>query len=325
MKVWTCRSYGGPDVLLEEEITKPTPSLNEILIKIYATTVSSGDWRVRSMTLPRGFGMIGRLVFGIYGPRQPILGTECSGVVEAVGSGVSPIEFQVGDEVVAFTGGKIGCHAQYLNVNKMSPVIKKPQRLDFETAAAMSFGGSTALHYLNLANVVAGEHVLVLGASGAVGTAIIQLAVHKGAIVTGVCSGKNVEMVRSLGTSTVIDYTETDFRTLTGDDDPKYDVVVDTLGKSSIAECHLLLKENGRFAAIAGDLSTMFTRPIGTKRVLAGPSAETKESLAKLAELVEIGAFKPVVGEQFSWDNMKNAHALVDSGHKVGSVVVRVC
>ena len=325
MKAWTCRSYGGPEVLIEEEILKPIPSLNEILIKIHATTVSSGDWRVRSMTLPWGFGILGRLIFGFYGPRQPILGTECSGVVEAIGSGVNPMNFQVGDEVVAFTGGKMGCHAQYRTVHQASPVVKKPQNIDFDTAAAISFGGSTALHYLNLAHVVAGEHVLVLGASGAVGSAIVQLAAHRGAIVTGVCSGKNADKVRSLGASTVIDYTVTDFKTRTGSDDQKYDVVMDTIGMSSLAACHLLMKEDGRFAAIAGDLSTMFTRPIGTKKILAGPSAETKENLQELIKLVECGAFKPIVGEAFAWVNMKSAHSLVDSGHKVGSAVVRVC
>lgn len=326
MKVWTCRSYGGPEVLAEEEFLKPVPSTNEILIQIHATTVSSGDWRVRSMTLPWGFSLLGRLIFGFFGPRQPILGTECSGIVEAVGSGVNPMEFQVGDEVVAFSGGKMGCHAQYITVNQASPVVKKPQNVNFETAAAISFGGNTAFHYLNLAHVEAGEHVLVLGASGAVGSAIIQLAAHRGAIVTGVCSGKNVDKVKAIGASQVIDYSVTDFRIRSGGaEEQNYDVVIDTIGISSLAECHHLMKENGRFAAIAGDLSTMFTRPIGNKRILAGPSLEKKENLQELVKLVETGAFTPVVGEIFSWENMKSAHALVDSGHKVGSAVVRVC
>lgn len=324
MKVWACSAYGGPDVLVETQACKPVPSTNGVLIQIKATTVSSGDWRVRSMTLPWGFGIFGRLIFGFFGPRQSILGTECSGVVEAVGSGVSPEEFKVGDEVVAFPGGRMGCHAEYRAVDKNSPVVKKPQNVDFGTAAAMCFGGNTAVHYLNLANVVAGEHVLVLGASGAVGSALVQLAVKKGAIVTGVCSWKNADMVKSLGASSIIDYTVTDFRTLTNPDDQRFDVVMDTTGFSSLSECHALMNEHGRFAAVAGDLSTLFGRSVGTKKIVSGPSSETKEQLQELAHLVETGAFKPVIGKIFQWSDMMNAHALVDSGHKVGSAVVQV-
>lgn len=188
--------YGPPDVLQLKEVEKPTPKNNELLIQIRATTVTSGDWRVRSLNVPAGFGIIMRVVFGVSRPKQPILGSELAGVIESVGKDVS--KFKVGDPVVAFSDAAMGCHAEYKCMPEDGALAQKPSNLTFEEAAALSFGGTTALDFFRRGKLQSGERVLINGASGAVGTAAVQLAKHFGADVTGVCSAANVDLVRSL-------------------------------------------------------------------------------------------------------------------------------
>lgn len=224
MKAIVYERYGPPEVLQLKEVEKPAPKNNEVIINTHAATVTSGDWRVRSLNVPFGFGLIMRLVFGISRPKQPILGSELAGVVETVGKDVS--KFKVGDPVFAFSDAAMGCHAEYKCMAEDGAVVPKPSSLTFEEAAALSFGGTTALDFLRRAKLQSGERVLVNGASGAVGTAAVQLAKYFGAIVTGVCSTANVELVRSLGATHVIDYTQQDF-TRNGE---TYDVIVDTVG-----------------------------------------------------------------------------------------------
>ena len=318
MKAWICRGYGGPDQLALVEQPKPVPGDNEVLVRICATTVSAGDMRLRSGRFPRGFNLIGRLIFGITRPRQPVLGTDFAGIVEAAGREVA--DFQPGDAVMGFPGGGMRCHAQYRTMPAAGPLVHKPANLDFGEAASLMFGGTTALHFLRKANLAAGETVLVIGASGAVGSAIVQLARLKGATVTGVTSTPNIDMVQALGATSVIDYTRDNFvRAGQG-----YDIIADTVGASSFAECKPVLNENGRYLAIAGTLSDMLARSSGTKLSIAGPAAERLEDVAELARLAASGALRPVIDTIYDFAQVPDAHAHVDTGRKRGSIVVSV-
>jgi NADPH:quinone reductase-like Zn-dependent oxidoreductase len=318
MQAWICRRYGGPEVLTLEERPTPVPKDGELLLRIHATTVSSADVRIRTQNLPRGFGLIGRLAFGLTRPRHPVLGTDLAGTVEAVGRHVTA--YKPGDAVIGFPGGAMGCHAQYRVMRADKPIAPKPRNLSFEEAASLLFGGMTALHFLRKANVVAGERVLVVGASGAVGSAMVQLANHLGAEVTGVTSGRNVELVRSLGAGAVIDYTERHF-TDTGD---RYDVIADTVGASSFHRCHPILDEGGRYLAIAADLMGLLARPRGTKRSIGGPASERPEYIAEIARLAEARVLRPMVDKVYRFSQLARAHEHVDTGRKRGSVVVNV-
>jgi NADPH:quinone reductase-like Zn-dependent oxidoreductase len=318
MKAWHCRRYGAPEALELVDVPMPVPGPGEVLVKIHAVTVASGDSRVRGYRLPRGFGLIGRLALGFTGPRTPVLGTDLAGTVEAIGAGVT--RFAPGDPVVAFPGGVMGCHAQYRIVPMTMPVEGKPANLSFEEAVSLIFGGMTALHYLEKAELKAGEKMLVIGASGAVGSAMVQLARHKGAEVTAVSSATNADLVTSLGALKVIDYALEDFT----QGSETYDVIADTVGASTFAQCVPVLNEHGRYLSISGDLMSMFARPAGTKRSIGGVASEKPEYLAELVKLAEEGVFKPVIDSVHSFANLQQAHARVDSGRKRGSVVVRV-
>jgi len=318
MKAWICRAYGGPDVLALEDRPKPVPKDNELLIRVCATTVASGDMRVRTLTMPRGFGAIARLVFGLTRPRRPILGTDLAGVVEAVGRSVTG--YKPGDAVIGLAGAAMGCHAEYRVLAADKPISPKPVNLSFEEAASLCFGGTTALHFLRKASLKAGESLLVIGASGAVGSAMVQLATHMGARVTGVTSTRNVDLVRSLGAQAVIDYTRQDFLTA----GETYDVVADAVGASSFAQCLPVLNEQGRYLGVSADLRGVLARPVGTKRSIAGPAPERAEDVRELARLAEAEVLKPVIDRVYGFTQMAEAHALVETGRKRGSVVVSV-
>ena len=320
MKAIVYERYGPPEVLQLKEVEKPTPKNNEILIKTHATTVTAGDWRVRSLNVPVGFGLIMRLVFGLSRPKQPILGSELAGVIESVGKGVS--KFKVGDPVFAFSDAAMGCYAEYKCMAEDGAVIPKPSNLTFEEAAALSFGGTTALDFLRRGNLQSGERVLINGASGSVGTAAVQLAKHFGAIVTGVCSKANVELVRSLGASYVIDYTQEDF-TQNGE---TYDVIVDTVGTAPFSRSKDSLKENGRLLMVLAGLPDMLQAPLvsmmGNKKAIAGPATVRVEDLHFLAGLAEASEFKPVIDRCYPFEQIVEAHRYVDTGRKKGNVVI---
>lgn len=318
MKAWLCRRYSGPEVLELAEVPKPVPKDNEILVKILATTVTAGDWRVRTMDVPRGLGLVARAALGFSGPRQPILGTELAGVVEAIGKSVT--RFKPGDAVMAFPGGKMGCHAEFRTLAEDGPVALKPENLSFEEAASLCFGGSTALHFLRKGQVKPGEKILVIGASGGVGTALVQLAKHLGAKVTGVTSTGNLALVASLGAHRVIDYTSQDF-TKRGE---SWDVIADTVGTTSLSRCRHALNEKGRLLAIAGDLSAMLSAIWAPKQVIAGPAEERPEDVAQLAALAAAGALRPVIDRRYSFAQLPEAHAYVARRRKRGSVAVTV-
>jgi NADPH:quinone reductase-like Zn-dependent oxidoreductase len=314
--------YGAPDVLQFCELSVPTPKDNEILVKLRATTVTSADWRVRSLSMPRGFGPFGRLAFGVMKPRQPILGTELAGDVIAVGRQVT--QFKPGDAVFAYTGARMGCHVEYKCLAADSAVALKPTNLSYAQAAALSFGGATMLDFYRRANLQSGERVLVNGASGAVGTAAVQLARHFGAHVTAVCSKANAAMLQSVGAQRVLDYAAEDF----AQPGAAYDVVVDTVGNAPFARSAPVLAPGGRLLLVLADLAGLLTAPWHSmrsgKRVIAGPVAERAEYIHTLRELAQAGAFTPVIDRIYSFDQMRLAHAYVDQGRKRGNVVVRV-
>jgi len=322
MKAVVYDTYGSPDVLRIREIAKPVPADNEVLVKVHATTVSSADWRARSLIFPRGFGFMGRLVFGLSRPRQPILGTELSGEIEAIGKDVR--NFKVGEGVFAFTGAKMGCHVEYKCFAESGPIARKPDNLSYEQAAALSFGGMASIAFLRRAKIKAGDKVLVNGASGAVGAAAVQLAKHFGAEVTGVCSTANVELVRSLGADRVIDYKHGDFTT----NGETYDIILDSVGTAPFARSKSSLKEGGRLLLVLGTLPDLLTSPWASmttsKQVIAGPQMPRQEELHFLARLAASGALKPVIDHQYPLEQIASAHRRVDSGRKRGSVVVTV-
>ncbi|MFN7130755.1 MAG: NAD(P)-dependent alcohol dehydrogenase [Myxococcales bacterium] len=321
MKAAVYRRYGPPEVVRIEELPTPSPGPLEVLVRVRATTVSAADWRARSLMMPPGFGPFARPVFGFLGPRKKVLGTELAGVVEAVGSGVT--RFKPGDAVFAFPGFDLGAHAEYRVMKEDGRIAPKPPSLSFEEAAALCFGGTTALHFLRtLGKVQPGEEVLIIGASGAVGSAAVQLAKHLGARVTGVTSTRNLALVAELGASRVIDYTKARFTEL----GEKYDVIFDTVGATSFEESEAVLKDGGRLLLAAATLVQILRSGAkkNGKRVITGTTPETREQLVELAQLVEAGKFRPVIDRTFPLERIAEAHALVDSGHKRGSVVVTV-
>jgi NADPH:quinone reductase-like Zn-dependent oxidoreductase len=323
MKAIVYHRYGGPEVVALAEVPKPTPKGNEVLIRIFATTVTTGDWRARSLYMPGGFGFMGRLVFGVFGPRQPILGTELAGLIEAVGPSVT--RFRVGDEVFAFAGATMGCHAEYRTFAEDGLIALKPTGLSFEHAAALSFGGLTALGFLvGKGGIKRGDKVLIVGASGSVGTAAIQLAKHFGASVTGVCSTANVELVRLLGVDRVVDYTKVDFAT-TGE---TYDIILDTTGTAPLSRVDNALKIGGRLLLVLGTFaqSMGFERPSrkSLKKVIAGVTAARAVDIRLLADLAAAGSFKPLIDRSYPLEHAAEAHAYVDRGHKRGNVILTI-
>ena len=317
-----CRKYGPPDVLEITDIPKPEVKHNEVLIKVRATTVTSGDWRVRSGIVPRGFGMLARLFLGFSGPRQPILGTELAGDIEAVGRDVR--RFKAGDPVFAFTGTRMGSYVEYKCLPEDGPLAPKPAHLSYEEAAALSFGGATALVFLRKGKIQKGDKVLVNGASGGVGTAAVQIAKHFGAEVTGVSSTGNLELVKSIGADKVIDYTKEDF-TQSG---LAYDIIVDTVGTAPFSRSGRSLKDDGRLLQVLGTLADALQAPwvamTTRKRVIAGPAAEDPQDVRVLAALAEAGELKPVIDRRYPFEQIVEAHRHVDAGHKRGNVVITV-
>ena len=321
MKAWFARHYGGPDVLRLEEVAKPTPKPGEILVKVHATTVNSGDRRIRACDLPAGMKTLGRLALGWNRPRQPILGTELAGVVEAVGQGVT--RFSPGDAVYAFPGGRMGAHAEYVVLKETGPLAHLPKSVDMQTGAALSFGGTTALTFLRRGAVRAGQSMLVLGGAGAVGSAMVQLGKLCGLQVTATTSTGNVELVLSHGADVVIDYHTADLTRLT----ERFDVIADTVGAMDFATAQKLLRPNGRYLAIAGAMKEMLGSlrkgPEG-KRMIAGPADERLEDIVELGRLAALGQFRPHIDKVYAFTDMPAAHAHADTGRKRGSVVVQV-
>ncbi|MCM3542384.1 NAD(P)-dependent alcohol dehydrogenase [Priestia megaterium] len=300
MKAMVCTKYGKPDVLQLEEVEKPIPKENEILIKIHATTVTSGDCRVRSFNSPLLLWLPMRIVLGLRKPRKSILGVELAGEVEEVGKNVT--RFKKGDQLFAMTGMKFGGYAEYICLPEKETIAVKPENVTYEETASISFGGTTALHFFRKGNIQTGQKVLIYGASGAVGTAAVQLASYYGAEVTGVCSAKNSELVKSLGADRVIDYQHENFT----EKEERYDLIFDAVGKITKNQCKEALALNGRFISVEGQ---------GIAKV------QTKDLLL-LKKLMEEGQIKSVIDRCYSLEQIPKAHEYVETGHKIGNVVV---
>jgi len=313
MKAIVYTEYGPPEVLQPKEVDKPVLLDNEVLIKIHATTVTSGDWQIRKGDL---FSM--RLVYGLGRPRRTILGFELSGVIESTGKDVK--RFRKGDQVFASAGIKGGAYAEYICLPEDGLLATKPANLTYEEAAAVPIGGLTALRFARHANIQSGQRVLIYGASGSVGTYAVQLAKYFGAEVTGVCSTTNLEMVRSIGADSVIDYTQEDF----SQDGEIYDVILDAVSKSSFSRCKSSLKEDGIYLATRPALSMLWTSLIGSKKAKMAPTTERPEDLVFLKELLEAGEIKPVVDRRYPLEDIVEAHRYVSKDHKKGNVVITV-
>lgn len=302
MKAIVYAKYGTPEVLQLREFEKPSPNANEILVKVMATSVTSGDVRLRASDFPPLFWLPARLIFGLFGPKKQTLGHEWSGIVEQVGSKVS--KFNVGDEVFGTTSMlKTGAYAEYMCIPEhwnQGVVIKKPKNLSHKESAVLPIGSMTALFLLQKANVQRDQKVLIYGASGSVGSYAVQLANHFGARVTGVCSTHNVELVERLGAEAVIDYKKQDYT----ESSERYDVVFDTVGKTSKSDAKKVLKRNGKFVS-----TKMLTK-------------ESAELLLKVRQLADSGQLIPLIDKEYTLETIVKAHRFVDSGRKRGNVSV---
>jgi len=311
--------YGPPNVVEIRDVPQPVPKPGQVIVRQHATSLNSGDARIRGANMPPGFGLILRLVFGLRGPRQPILGICVAGQVAAIGPGVTSVA--LGDRVLATTGFAMRAHAEFVAV-RANRLVPLPDALTMAQAAALPFGALTALYYLrDRARVQPGESVLVIGASGAVGAACVQLAHHLGARVTAVCSAGNADLVRSLGAAQVIDYRTQDYRSL----GLRHDILVDCVGHATAENSHQALVLGGRLCLVIASLSYQLTAAWHSRRtgirVITGVGAESPADLAWLATLAT-GPMAPHIGATYPLADIVAAHTLANSGHKRGNTVI---
>ncbi len=331
MKAIIYTEYGPPDVLQLKEVEKPTPEDNEILIRSYAATVNYGDIVARNFkeisprkfNMPFPFWLITGMSFGFRKPKISILGSEFAGEVEAVGKDVN--SFKQGDQVFGYRGQIMGAYAEYLVMPEDGTLAIKPVTMNYEEAVAVLWGAIIALNLLReKGNIQSGDKVLINGASGAIGSAAVQIVKYYGAEVTGVCGTPRLEFVKSLGADQVIDYTQEDF-TQNGE---TYDLIFDILGKSSFSRCKNSLSENGRYLLSSfktGDLIDMlWTSVTGTRKVICAIAPGSTEDLISVKELIEAGTIKAVIDKRFPLEQTAEAHRYVEGGHKKGHVAITV-
>lgn len=316
MKAVHCTAYGNPEVLKIVEILKPKPQPNELLIRIHATAVNSGDVRIR-----KADPWAVRLLFGFSKPRNPVLGGVFSGEVVETGNTVT--KFRVGDQVFGSTGMGFGAYAEFKTLPETATITVKPESLSHPEAAIIPFGAMTALYFIRKANILPGQKVLIYGASGAVGSAAVQLAKFYGAEVTAVCSGANAELMRRIGADSVLDYHKQDLAVHR----EKYDVVYETVNKLSFSNCMKYLKKDGVLmlgsAGFSGMLRAGLARMSG-KKVITSVIKESPEGMDFVKQLIDQGKYQPVLDRVFPLDRIVEAHAYVDLGHKKGNVGIQV-
>lgn len=322
MKAIITTAYGTPDVFKVDQVSKPTAKPNEILIKIHASAVTKADTMMRT-----GKPYIGRLMIGLFKPKNPIWGTGFAGVVESVGEAVS--RFKVGDKVFGENIESMGTYAEYVTVAEDGIVAHLPKNLSVEEAAGMCDGGLTSLNFLlNLGKIKAGQKVLINGASGSLGTAAVQIAKYFGAEVTAVCSAQNLKMVKELGADQLIDYNQEDFVSHAN----TYDLIYDTVGARSFAECSHALTESGQYVSPVLGMPLLcdmiFTSVLGKKKAKfsatgALPAKETKRLLGILLEIIESGNLKGIIDRTYPLEQLAEAHRYIEKGHKKGNVVVK--
>jgi len=305
VKAIVCTRYGPPEFLQLKEVETPTPTRNQVRIKIFATAVTASDILVRGLKFPSRYRLLLRLLFGFKAPRRPILGMVLAGEIDSLGRDVSA--FKVGDPVFGMSQRVFGTYAQYICWPASGVLTTRPANLTFEEAAALPYGGLIALYFVRRADIKAGQHILVYGASGAIGTAAIQLIRHLGAHVTGVCSTANLKLVESLGAGAVIDYTREDFTRRP----ERYDVIFDAVGRRksapALVDAQRALTPGGKVTSV----DDSFPRPVPADLVV-------------LKELAESGALKPVIDRTYPLAEMAEAHRYADGGHKKGNVVITV-
>lgn len=302
MRAVVCTRYGPPEVLQLRDVPKPTPKRGEVCVKIFATAVTASDCIVRAFTVPLRLKLPMGAVLGFTKPRNPILGLVLAGQVESVGRDVT--QFKPGDQVYGFTAFRFGAYAEYKCLPEKAVLARKPSNVNYEEAAALPYGGLLALYFLQKATIQSRKRVLVYGASGAIGTAAVQLAKYFGANVTGVCSTANLDLVKSLGADAVIDYTREDFT----QNKTRYDLIFNAVGKRKA-----MLQAEGSLT------------PDGTHITVDDSSPRLRaEDLVFLTELVEAGKLRPIIDRSYPLEQIVDAHRYVDQGHKKGNVVITV-
>lgn len=324
--IWT--KYGSPNGLQLQEIVKPVPQDDEVLVRIYATSVTAGDCEMRRLQLPLMLSFPMRLYAGFIRPKRiPILGQELAGEVVEVGKDVKSLK--AGDQVFGTTGFGFGAYAEYIclpeNPNEMQGALAaKPTNLSYEEAAAVPTAGFEALHFLRKANIQPGNKVLIIGAGGSIGTFAVQLARHFGADVTGVDSTDKLDMLRAIGANHVIDYTKEDYI----NNDESYDLIIDVVGKGSVAHRLKLLKPGGYYFLAYAELSHivlgMWVSLTSSKNLKIEAASQTKEDLMFLKELIEAGKLKPVIDRSYPLEQAVEAHRFAESGKKKGNIVLTV-
>lgn len=319
--IWT--AYGSPAVLRLQEVAKPTPNEHELLIKVHAATVTAGDCEVRALKLPILFRLPMRAYVGFRRPqRVTILGQELAGEIEAVGKAVT--RFKPGDQIFAATLFRFGAYAEYTCLPETHPIALKPTNMTYAEAATIPTGGINALHFLQKAQVQAGEHVLINGAGGSIGTYGVQLAKQMGAEVTAVDSSGKLAMLTAIGADHVIDYTQTDFTRQGG----QYDVIIDVVGKSPFARSIRCLKQQGRYVlgnpSLAGMLRGQLVSMRTDKKVISEMAAYKPEAIHFLQEQIETGNVKAILDRRYPLAQTADAHKYVETGQKVGNVIITV-
>lgn len=316
------RRFGGPEVVHISEVARPRPKAGELLVRVRATTVSAADHRSRARDVPAGLLLPSSLVLGFFRPRRPVLGMDIAGEVVELGEGVEG--FALGDVVVGMLGSRFGGHAEYAILRVGDAIAAAPAAMPAAEAVSLVFGGITARAYLRQARITTGTRVLVNGASGAVGTAVVQLAKAAGAYVVGVSSAANHGLVASLGADAVIDYAVDDFAAAEG----AYDVIVDCVGNAPVTRVRHALAPGGTVLLVAADLGSLLAARGQARRfgitIVTGPGAYRAEDLEHVVALADTGAVVPVIDRTFPFAQIADAHRFVDGGHKRGSVVVTI-